>query len=242
MKSQLQSVQQSTASLILVDAPRPNAKDTDSHLRLRPEVARGVAGRVTQAVDLCLFSLTLIYFALWAVEARPATDPLALLTMRISIAHFCALAFCWMLWRAIFFYCGLYEWQHIRLVRSLSGRIVLASGICALVNAQIISAQWHHGHFLRIMLYSWIACALSAAVSRAAVGAFQIFVRPHFRRARNAVIVGNSASAARTSEALMSHENWKYKILGIVDCSSAGIAGSAPGCGSREDSDAASCG
>ena len=136
MNSQLQPVQQDTASLRLVASPWPESKGTFSRLRLRPEIARGLAGRVTQVADLCLLSLTLIYFALWAVEARPATDPLALLSMRISIAHFCVLAFCWMMWRAIFFYCGLYEWQHIRQVRSLSGRIVLASGICALAIAR----------------------------------------------------------------------------------------------------------
>ncbi|MFZ0744611.1 MAG: hypothetical protein WAM85_09390, partial [Terracidiphilus sp.] len=213
MNSQLQPVQQDTASLRLVASPWPESKGTFSRLRLRPEIARGLAGRVTQVADLCLLSLTLIYFALWAVEARPATDPLALLSMRISIAHFCVLAFCWMMWRAIFFYCGLYEWQHIRQVRSLSGRIVLASGICALANAQIISAQWHHGHFLRIVLYSWLACALGATASRAAIGVFHIFVRPHLRRTRFAVIVGTPGTAARASNALMSHANWKYKIL-----------------------------
>ena len=63
---------------------------------------------ISGVVDLVSLSLTLIYFALWAVNARPAVDPLALLSMRMSIAHFCMLAFCWMIWRAIFFYCGLY--------------------------------------------------------------------------------------------------------------------------------------
>ncbi len=222
MKSQLQSMQDSTASLKLVDVPWSESRGASSGLRLRPQVAREVAGRVTQIADLVLLSLALVYFALWAVEARSATHPLALLSLRISIAHFCVLAFCWMIWRAVFFYSGLYEWRHIQQLRSLFGRIVLASGICALVDAQVISAQWHHGHFLRLILYSWIACIFCAVVSRAGIGAFHSFISPHLRRSRNAVIVGSRATAVRASSALMTHAKWKYKILGVVDCSSAG--------------------
>lgn len=224
MRSQLQSVQEGTASLRLIDPPLSESKRAGPRWRISPQIAREIAGRTAQIADLCLLSLTLIYFALWAVEARSASHPLALLSMRISIAHFCALAFCWMVWRAIFFYCGLYEWQHIQTARSLLGRVVLASSICALVDAQVISMQWHHGHFLLIVLYSWIACAFFAITSRATIGAFHSFVSPHFRRTRNAVIVGSRTSAARTSDALMAHSKWKYKVLGVIDFSPSGIS------------------
>ena len=110
------------------------------------------SGQISGLADLSILSLTLIYFALWAVNARPATDPMALLSLRMSIAHFAVLAFCWMIWRTAFFYCGLYTWQHLQSVQGVAGRVLLATGLCALVEAQIIAVQWHHGHFLRILL------------------------------------------------------------------------------------------
>jgi exopolysaccharide biosynthesis polyprenyl glycosylphosphotransferase len=176
-------------------------------------------------VDLFVLSATLIYFALWAVYARPAVDPLALLSMRMSIAHFCMLAFCWMIWRAIFFYCGLYTWQHVQSAPAVTGRVLLATGLCALVEAQVIAWQWRHGHFLRIMLYTWIVSALLALISRMSIGAFHLYVRPHLRSTRNAVIVGSGTAAARVSDELTAHAKWKYSILGVVDSAPAEIAG-----------------
>lgn len=224
MRSELQSTQESTASLRLIDGSWPQPGPAAPFLRLRPAVARGISGRLVGITDLCFLSLTLIYFALWAVQARPAADPFALLSMRMSVAHLCMLAFCWMIWHCIFFYCGLYSWQHVPSAPGVLGRVVLATGLSALVAAQVISAQWHHGHFLLVMLYTWMACALCAIASRAAVGAFHIYVRPHLRRSRNAVIVGSITSAARACDALRAHANWKYKFLGVVDSSFAGIS------------------
>lgn len=224
MRSDLQSTQEGAASLRLIDTSWSQTKPAVPFFRLRPPVARGIAGRLIGITDLCSLSLALIYFALWAVQARPAADPLALLSLRMSVAHFCMLAFCWLIWRCIFFYCGLYTWQHIQSGQSVLGRVVLATGVCALVAAQVISMQWHHGHFLLIMFYAWMACAACAMMSRAIVGAFHIYVRPHLRRTRNAVIVGSITSAARACDALRTHADWKYRILGVVDSSFAGIS------------------
>ena len=135
------------------------------------------------------------------------------------------LAFCWMIWRAIFFYCGLYTWQHIRSVPSVAGRVLLAAGICALVEAQVIAAQWHHGYFLRILLYGWIVSGLCALLSRVVIGAFHAYVRPHLRQTRNAVIVGGGANAVRISQEMQSHAEWKYNILGVVDSALAEMDG-----------------
>ncbi|MFZ0746712.1 MAG: sugar transferase [Terracidiphilus sp.] len=217
MRSELQSEFEGTASLKLITSPWAQPDAPMSALRLRSSVARGIASHLSGIADLLFLSLTLIYFALWAVNARPAVDPFALLSMRMSIGHFCMLAFCWMIWRSIFFYCGLYTWQHIRSVQGILGRVLLATGICALVEAQVIASQWHHGHFLRLVLYVWIASALCALTSRVLMGAFHAYVRPHLRRTRNAVIVGGGTSAMRASRELRSHAEWDYNILGVVD-------------------------
>lgn len=216
MRSELQSEYEGAASLKLVSSAWTESKEPESRMRLRNSVERGIASPFAGVVDLCLLSATLIYFALWAVDAKPAVDPLALLSMRMSVAHFCVLAFCWMLWRAIFFYCGLYTWQHIRTIPSVAGRVLAATGICALVEAQVIAVRWHHGRYLRLLLYAWIASAVGALMSRVLIGSFHAFIKPLFRRTRHAVIVG-SANAARVAEELRSHAEWNYSLLGVVD-------------------------
>lgn len=224
MGSELQSEVQGTASLRLLTSPWALPERANSSLRLRASVAKGIAGKLSGIIDLVCLSATLIYLALWAVEARPAVDPWALLSMRMSVAHFCMLAFCWMIWRSIFFYSGLYTWQHIQSAPGVVCRVLVATGLCALVEAQVIAVQWHHGHFRRVVLYAWIASAFGALLSRVSIGAFQMYVRPHLRRTRCAVIVGGGAGAARVSAELQAHSDWKYSILGIVDSVPAELA------------------
>lgn len=217
MRSELQSESHGAASLRLITSPWALPEPANSALRLRPVVARALASGFTGVIDLVSLSAVLIYFALWAVNARPAGNPFELLSMRMSISHFCMVAFCWMIWRAIFFYCGLYTWQHIQSLVDVIARVLVATGICAIVEADVIASQWHHGHFLRVALYVWMSACVLALLSRWMIGAFQAYIRPHFRRTRHAVIVGNGASAVRACEELAAHPDWKYKVLGAVD-------------------------
>lgn len=217
MRSELQSEFEGTASLKLAISPWTLRKPAQSAFGLRSPVARGIAGRFSGIVDLCVLSATLIYLALWAVDARPAADPVTLLSMRMSVSHFCMLAFCWIIWRSIFFYSGLYTWQHIQTAQSVASRVLLATGLCALIESRIIATQWHHGHSLRILLCAWVLSFLGAVISRIAIAAFCLYVRPYLRRTRNAVIVGNVATATQASDDLNAHPEWKYKILGVVN-------------------------
>ena len=225
MRSELQSEIHGAASLRLITSPWILPEPANSALRLRGTVARALASGFTGIIDLISLSAVLIYFALWAVNARPAGDPVALLSMRMSISHFCMMAFCWMIWRAIFFYTGLYTWQHIQSVIGVAGRVILATGVCAIVEAYVIASQWHHGHFFSVAIYTWLTAAAIALLSRWMIGAFQVYVRPHFRKSRHAVIVGNGVAAVRACEELGAHPDWKYKVLGLVDSMPADLSG-----------------
>lgn len=239
MRSELQTESEGTASLRLITPPWAQRESAPPPLRLRPSVARGIAGRIAGVVDLATLSVTLVYFALWAVSAQRAVDPLALLSLRMSIAHFAMLAFCWLIWRAVFFYCGLYSWQHLETIQGVTGRVLLATGVCALVAAQVIASQWHHGHFVRVLIYAWIASSICALLSRAAIGVFSAYVRPYLRQSRNAVVVGGGENAARVSHELNAHAEWKYNILGVVDSVPAELdGGSIPVLGKISDLEA----
>ncbi|MFZ1938447.1 MAG: sugar transferase [Terracidiphilus sp.] len=194
-------------------------------LRLRPAVARAISGGLCATVDLAWLSVVLIYLALWLSIAKVAGNLFALLSIRLSVGHFTLIALCWMIWRTIFSYCGLYTWQHVQSANGVPGRVALASGLSALAAAEVVGAMWHHGHFLRIAVYFWLAAAGGALLSRVAVCLFHLFIRPHLRRSRYAVIVGGGSRAARFLDELKSHPEWDYKFLGYVDSTAMEIPG-----------------
>jgi|HubBroStandDraft_5_1064220.scaffolds.fasta_scaffold02496_2 exopolysaccharide biosynthesis polyprenyl glycosylphosphotransferase len=217
MPPRLQPETEGTASLKLVTSSWTHSGPSSAAFRLRPSVARGIASGVACVADLVLLSVTLIYFALWAVRDAPVTNPVALLSMRMSVGHFAVLALCWVVWRFIFSYCGLYTWQHNQSAPGVLGRVVLATSLSACVAGDVIASQWHHGHFVEITLYAWIAAAFWALMSRVAIGLFHLYVRPLFRRTRHVVMIGSGPSALRVHKELKSHPEWDYRVIGFVD-------------------------
>jgi exopolysaccharide biosynthesis polyprenyl glycosylphosphotransferase len=202
---------QDAASLNVLMAPGNTA------WQLQPGVARGIAGRLCGIADLVLLSLALIYRALWASGIQAGDNVIALLSMRISLGHFAALALCWVVWRTIFSYCGLYAWQHVRSVGGTFGRVLAATGISALVAGRVIATLWHHGYFLQNTLYFWLSATCGVLILRTAIAGFCLYVRPHFRQNKNAVVVGTGSRAESVCNELISHPEWAYKFLGFVD-------------------------
>jgi exopolysaccharide biosynthesis polyprenyl glycosylphosphotransferase len=195
-------------------------------LRLSPSLARGISGRVGGIADLVLLSSVLIYFALWAGGVQFKGSMMTLLSIRMSVGHFVMLGLCWMVWRSIFSYCGLYTWQHLQSVKDVILRVGLATGLCAVVSGQVIASFWHHGRFLEVTCYCWIVGACLACLTRAALEVFYLYVKPHLRRSRNVVVVGSSTRAASIREELRSSPDWDYKLLGFVDIDSRAPSGS----------------
>jgi len=208
-------------------APLPFAASTprDPGILLRPAVARAIAGAFCATVDLALLTVTLIYVALWASGAKIAGNLVALLSVRLTVGHFAEIAVCWIIWRTIFSYCGLYTWRHVQRANGVPGRVALAAGISACVAAEVVASIWHHGHAIRVAIFFWAAAMGGALLSRGVVCLFQIYVRPQLRRSRYAVIVGGGERAARFFEGLKLHPEWDYKFLGYVDSTATEIPG-----------------
>jgi|HubBroStandDraft_1064217.scaffolds.fasta_scaffold19634_3 exopolysaccharide biosynthesis polyprenyl glycosylphosphotransferase len=184
---------------------------------LRPVVARALASTLSATVDLVVLSVTLISLALWASGGPVAGNVMALLSARISVGHFAMIAVCWMVWRTIFSYCGLYTWQHIQSAIGVPGRVAVATGISAMVAGEVVAWMWHHGHALRIAVAFWIVATAGTLTSRVVICLFQLYVRPHLRRCRYAVIVGGGARAAQFLNELKLHPEWEYRFIGYVD-------------------------
>ncbi len=238
MQPHLRSEDDSTARLEAPGVPFALAAPQNAALRLRPAAARAIAGELCAIADLVCLSITLIYLALlagsaniayldfWAGSASIAGNITKMLSMRMSVGHFVILALFWIVWHTVFSYCGLYTWQHVQSAQSVPGRVVLATGLSALVAAQVIASMWHHGHFARVAAYFWIVSTGSALFCRLAIALFYLYVRPQLRRDRNAVIVGSGARAAKIRDELRVHPEWDYKVLGFVDSAPREIPGS----------------
>lgn len=217
MQPELRSEHDSTARLDPPGLPFLVSQQKKPLSQLQPAIARAITSNMCVIADLVCLSVALIYLALSAGGVQIAGDAMTLLSARMSVGHFAVLAVCWVVWRTIFSYCGLYTAQHVQRAESLPPRVAIAAGLSALVSAQVIAVMWHHGHFLHVAISFWIAAMAGAFVSRAGIGLAELYIRPHFRRCRNALIVGGGARAASIREELSVHPEWNYKFLGFVD-------------------------
>jgi exopolysaccharide biosynthesis polyprenyl glycosylphosphotransferase len=190
---------------------------TNAAWRLRPAIARGIAGRLCGIGDLVLLSLTLIYLALWAGGIQAGDNVITLLSMRMSVGHFVVLALCWAIWSTILAHCGLYVWQHVRSAWDILGRVVLATGLSALIAGQVIAELWHHEKFLQNTMYFWLIGVSGLLMLRVVVAGFHQFAGPYLRKSKVAVVVGGGARAEQVCQELLSHPEWNYQILGFVD-------------------------
>jgi hypothetical protein len=225
MQQNFQIDNSSTARIDSAGLPFALSAPHATGLRLRPAVARAMSCTLAATIDMAGLSVALVYLALWASGAQIAGNLVSLLSIRISLGHFAALALCWMVWRTIFSYCGLYTWQHVQSAKGVPGRVALATGISSLVASEIVAKMWHHGHFARVAIYFWIIATAVALLSRVLICLFHLYVRPHFRQSKYAVIVGGGSRAARFLEELKFHHEWDYKFLGYVDSTASEIPG-----------------
>jgi exopolysaccharide biosynthesis polyprenyl glycosylphosphotransferase len=207
----MQATQDKIASIDVLSARRGPSN------RLPQAVSKGVAGSLCGVGDLAILTAVLIYLALSANGFHLGDSLIDLLAIKLSIDHFFILIVCWSIWRMTFCYCGLYAWQHGRSPEGIVGRLTLTTGICAVVAGSVIAAFWHHSHFWHNTLIFWSAANCGAISFRVVIAAFQLYVRPHFRSARNVIIVGSGARTERIYKELMSHPEWNYKLLGFVD-------------------------
>lgn len=185
--------------------------------QLKPAIARGIAGRWCGTADLTLLTLTLVYLAIWANGVKQGDSIAGLLSMRLTLAHAAALVLCAGAWRIIFAYCGVYTWQHVQSTSSLFGRVVLATGLSAAIAGGVIGRLWHHGYLLHNATTFWLIAVCGCLTLRAALAGIHQYVKPHFRRRRNAIVIGSGERAEHVCQDLTAHSEWKYKFLGYVD-------------------------
>ncbi len=207
----MQAAQEKLSAVSVFPAPG------EPYTRLPHAVVKGIISPFCSVIDLALLSVILVYLALSASGIQHGDKLLDLLTIRLSVEHFAVVMMCWITWRATFCYCGLYTSQHVRALEGVAGRLMLSTVLCAGIAGSVIAISWHHGHFWRNTFLFWLLANGGVLFLRVLLGGFQLHIRPHFRKTRNVVIVGGGPRAERVYHDLMSHPEWKYKLLGFVE-------------------------
>jgi exopolysaccharide biosynthesis polyprenyl glycosylphosphotransferase len=203
-------------------APLPERRPS-----LSAALVRGITGWFCGVVDIMLLSSSLIFVALLMGGLRHSDSIVDFLAMRISVEHFLVLILAGIVWRWIFEYCDLYTGQHIRSIGGIAGRLAIATGLCAVLSAGVISELWHHSRFFIAASLLWPMTFCGACVVRGAVGAFHLSLKPRLRRARNVIIVGGGRRAEQVYQELLSHPEWRYHLLGFISTDRLSTAGAA---------------
>lgn len=192
-------------------APLPEPRIT-----LPAFLVRGMTGFLCGTADLAVLGVSLILVALLANGIGSGYSLIDLLAMRISVEHLVVLVMVAIIWRSTFWYCDLYTWQRVRSAEGLFGRLALASWLCAWVSGCAVAILWHHGHFWRSMGLCWLISLGGACAVRSVLAGYFAYVRPLFRKGRNVIIVGGGPQAEHMHKELISHQEWRYTLLGFV--------------------------
>lgn len=208
----MQAAQESSLSAVSV-----LVKPRNLYTPMPQTVVKGITSPVCGIGDLALLTTILIYLTLTASGIHHGDKLINLLAIRLSVDHFVLLLMCWIVWRGIFWYCGLYAWQHAGSLEGTAGRLMLSTALCSVIAGSVIAGSWHHGHFWRSTVFFWLLANSGVLLLRVLIGGFQLQIHPHFRKTRNVVIVGSGARARRISQDLESHPEWKYRLLGFLD-------------------------
>jgi exopolysaccharide biosynthesis polyprenyl glycosylphosphotransferase len=180
-----------------------------------PSVVRGLVGSFSAVADLLVLGFLLVALAVITNGARVDTRLSDLLSMKFSVERIVVLLACVVMWRTILWFSDLYTPQRVRSAKQLTGRLLLATGLCAIVQSAVASS-WHHGHFLQSAILFWVAAFLSLTLLRAAIAGICLYVYPPLRKQRSVLIVGVGSRAQAAYRELLLHPEWNYKVVGFV--------------------------
>lgn len=139
------------------------------------------------------------------------------LALRISLLNFLLAAVCVLFWRFIQI-CTPLQSDHSRMSLAAAVWHIMGQITGSTVIAGLILWCSHPGTSIaeRILAF-WLISTGLFCCTRLLLFTLQVFVRPRFRRKRQAVIVGSGSRARQMAQQLQNHPRWNYRLLGFVD-------------------------
>lgn len=184
--------------------------------RQRPtQLARQLAAPAVQLVDQVA---VLLAYALTRLEApvRQSQESAAYLSMRVSVRHLLTGLALLLLWRAIFWFMGMYQPHINRRGAVFLWKAPIAALLCAIPLVPLFAREAIIG-WPRTLAVFWFAASVLLLTIRVSVLTYEESIRPLFRQRRSVIICGTGPLARAQALDLPGNRRYRYQLLGFVD-------------------------
>ena len=192
-----------------VASRRAAAKNRPSSLALQ------LAAPTVQIIDQMA---VLLAFCLSRLEgpARQGQAVATYLAMRVDVRNLLVGVLLLVIWRAIFWFMGMYQPHINRRAAVFVWKAPVTSLLCAASLVPFVASRGF-ATWPRELGVFWFTASVLLLTIRTSVLTFEESIRPRFRPLRTAIICGTGPLARMQAEALPDNRQYRYQLLGFVD-------------------------
>ncbi len=196
------------------EGERADARHTPAQGR-PSQLAQQLAAPAVQLVDQ---AAVLLAYALTRLEAPARQGQVAAtyLAMRVSVRNLLAGVLLLVLWRAMFWFMGMYHPHINRRGAVFLWKVPVTALLCALPLLPSLTSEPYRS-WPREMGVFWFAASVLLLTIRVSVLTYEESIRPIFRQRRTAIICGTGPLARAQALDLPENRNYRYQLLGFVD-------------------------
>lgn len=138
------------------------------------------------------------------------------LAMRVDVRNILIGLFLIVLWRALFWFMGMYQPHINRRAAVFLWKAPVTAFLCA---ALLLPFMWSRGYatWARELAVFWFTASVLLLTIRTSVLTFEESIRPRFRPLRTVIICGTGPLARMQAQDLSGNRQYRYQILGFVD-------------------------
>ncbi len=195
---------------------RSSAAQRSLPAQARPtQLARQLAAPAVQLVD---GAAVLLAYALTRLEApvRQGQEAATYLAMRVSVRNLLTGALLLLVWRAMFWFMGMYQPHINRRGAVFLWKAPFTALLCAAPLLPLFVKQGH-ANWPRELGVFWFSASVLLLTIRVSVLTYEESIRPVFRQRRTAIICGTGPLARAQAMDLPGNRRYRYQLLGFVD-------------------------
>jgi exopolysaccharide biosynthesis polyprenyl glycosylphosphotransferase len=192
---------------------RAPARAKATHAR-PSQLARQVSTPGVQIIDQIAI---LFAYALTRLEApvRQGQAAATYLALRVSVRNLLLAVAMVLLWRAIFWFMGMYQPHINRRAAIFLWKVPVSVALCT---ASLLPLYWTRGYGSpRALGVFWFTASVLLLTVRVSVLTFEESIRPLFRPTRTVIVCGTGPLARKQALDLPGNRQYRYQLLGFVD-------------------------
>lgn len=160
----------------------------------------------------------LVAYSLTRLEspARQGQQVATYLAMRISVRNLLTGILLLVVWRALFWFMGMYQPHLNRRGAVFLWKVPVTTLLCAGSLLPLFLSRGYSNGPRELALF-WFSASVLLLTVRVCVMTFELSIRPLFRPVRRAIICGTGPLARKQAEELAQNRQFRYQLLGYVD-------------------------